>query len=68
MAENLWEPSGRTRVRRKADRGHYDWATLAEVLDGGLVCHVGVVLESGPVVIPMAYGRIGHDLYLHGAN
>jgi uncharacterized protein len=61
-------PSGRTRLRRNADRGRYDWAALAGILDAGLVCHVGVVLEgAGPVVIPMAYGRIDRNLYLHGA-
>ncbi len=61
-------PSGRVRLRRKADRGRYDWATLAEVLDAGLVCHVGVLLDASPVVLPMAYGRIERNLYLHGAT
>ncbi len=62
------DPSDRARVRRKADRGRYDWDTLAAILDEGFVCHVGVVLDGAPVVIPMAYCRIDHDLYLHGAN
>jgi len=61
-------PSGRSRVRRKADRGRYDWAALCEVLDAGLICHVGLVLEAGPVVIPMAYGRVDRRIYLHGAS
>ncbi len=47
-------PSGRVRLRRKADRGRYDWATLAEVLDAGLVCHVGVLLDASPVVPRLA--------------
>jgi len=55
-------------VRRKADRGRYDWAAVADVLDAGLICHVGLVLDSGPVVIPMAYGRVDRRLYLHGAT
>jgi len=61
-------PSARARVRRKADRGRYDRDTLTGVLDEGLVCHVGVVLDTGPVVMPMAYARIDDRLYLHGAN
>ena len=61
-------PSDRTRLRRKADRGRYDWAALAEVLDAGLICHVGLVLDAGPVVIPMAYGRVDRRLFLHGAS
>lgn len=60
--------SERTRLRRKADRGRYDWVALTEVFDAGLVCHVGLVLDAGPVVIPMAYGRVGRSLYLHGAS
>jgi uncharacterized protein len=60
--------TSRTRVRRKADRGRYDWDTLAVVLDEGLVAHVGVVVDGCPVVIPTAYGRLGRDLYLHGAR
>ena len=37
------------------------------VLDEGLVAHVGVVTDRGPIVLPMAYGRVGGILYLHGA-
>lgn len=61
-------PTDRSRVRRLPARGRYDWDTLTGVLDAGLVCHVGVVLDTGPIVMPMAYGRIGRNLYLHGAN
>ena len=37
------------------------------VLDEGLVCHVGFATTDGPFVIPMAYGRDGDYLYLHGS-
>lgn len=37
------------------------------ILDEGIVAHVGVSTEPGPVVLPMAYGRVGRTLYLHGA-
>jgi nitroimidazol reductase NimA-like FMN-containing flavoprotein (pyridoxamine 5'-phosphate oxidase superfamily) len=57
----------RTRLRRKTDRGRFDWDTVRDILDEGLVCHLGFVAEGFPTVIPMAYGRIGTDLYLHGA-
>jgi uncharacterized protein len=60
-------PSPRTAVRRHAERGHYDAATIDPILDEGLVCHVGVVDSRGPVVTPLAYARVGTDLYLHGA-
>jgi nitroimidazol reductase NimA-like FMN-containing flavoprotein (pyridoxamine 5'-phosphate oxidase superfamily) len=58
----------RTRVRRKADRAAFDWATVAGILDEGFVCHLGFVADGQAVVIPTAYGRIDRDLYLHGAT
>jgi len=61
-------PSDRTKVRRLADRGRYDSETVHGILDEGLVAHVGFVAEHGPVVLPMAYGRIADRLYLHGAT
>ncbi len=38
------------------------------ILDEGIIAHVAVVTDHGPVVLPMAYGRIGVTLYLHGAQ
>jgi nitroimidazol reductase NimA-like FMN-containing flavoprotein (pyridoxamine 5'-phosphate oxidase superfamily) len=38
------------------------------VLDAGLVCHLGVVVDGHPMVIPTGYGRIGETLYLHGST
>ena len=55
------------KVRRLAERGRYDRATIEAILDEGFVCHVGYAADAGPVVIPTAYARIGDRLYLHGA-
>jgi hypothetical protein len=60
-------PSARTTVRRLAERGRYDRATAHAILDEGLVAHVGLVTDGGPVVIPMLYGRDGDRLLLHGS-
>ncbi|MDY7105102.1 MAG: pyridoxamine 5'-phosphate oxidase family protein [Actinomycetota bacterium] len=55
-------------VRRAANRAEYDRATAYEVLDEGLVCHVGFVGDDGrPVVIPTTYARRGDRLLLHGS-
>ena len=59
--------TSRTKLRRKADRGRYDWASVAGTLDEGTVAHVGFVGDQGVTVIPMVYGRVGDQLYLHGA-
>jgi nitroimidazol reductase NimA-like FMN-containing flavoprotein (pyridoxamine 5'-phosphate oxidase superfamily) len=60
-------PSERVRLRRGPARGVYDPAVVAAILDAGLVAHVGAVTDVGPIVLPMAYGHDGTDLYLHGA-
>ena|SRR5688572_14114298 len=56
------------RVRRHHERGHYDRATVFAILDRGLVAHVGFVDHGRPIVIPMAYGRDGDRVFLHGAR
>ena len=60
-------PSARTTVRRLPERGRYDRAAVHAVLDEGLVAHVGLATDDGPVVIPMLYGRDGDRLLLHGS-
>ena len=59
--------SERVKVRRSADRGRYDRADVLEILDAGLIAHVGVSTPDGPLVLPMAYGHDDDRLYLHGA-
>jgi uncharacterized protein len=61
-------PSERVQVRRLPERGVYDRAVIHAILDEGLVCHVGLVTDGQPFVIPCAYGRIGDRLYLHGSS
>ncbi len=67
MNQDQGPPSARTRVRRLGQRGRYDEATVHGILDDGIVAHVGVVTEHGPLVLPTAYARLGRTLYLHGA-
>ncbi|TDE51465.1 pyridoxamine 5'-phosphate oxidase family protein [Nonomuraea mesophila] len=59
--------TSRTRLRRFPERGRTDRADLKAILDDGLMCFVGAVVEGGPRVIPMVYGRIDDTLYLHGS-
>lgn len=60
-------PTRRTRLRRHAERGVFDRQAIYAILDEALIAHVGVQTDAGPVVLPMAYGRVGDHLYLHGA-
>ncbi|TKV58309.1 pyridoxamine 5'-phosphate oxidase family protein [Nakamurella flava] len=61
-------PTARSTVRRGANRARTDRTDLYAVLDAGTVCHLGVVLEGAPVVLPTAYGRVEDTLYLHGST
>ncbi|HXV63193.1 MAG TPA: pyridoxamine 5'-phosphate oxidase family protein, partial [Vicinamibacteria bacterium] len=57
----------RSTVRRLPKRGSYDEATVHAILDQGMLCHVGLATDDGPVVIPMGYARRGDELLLHGS-
>src|SRR3546814_2299189 len=54
-----YPPTGHTRVKRLHDRARYDRATVHAILDAGLLCHVGYVIEGQPYVTPTAYWREG---------
>ncbi len=58
----------RTTLHRLRERGATDRSALYEVLDAGLICHLGVIIDGSPVVLPTGYGRIGEILYLHGSS
>ena len=60
--------SERTTLHRYAHRAAYDRPTIDNILDEGIVCHVGLQTDKGfPVVMPLAYGRVGDVVYLHGS-
>lgn len=64
---NAYTPTARARVRRRPQRAAYDEAAVNEVLDAGIMAHVGYVIDSQPFVTPTAYWREGRRLYWHGA-
>lgn len=66
-------PTPRTRVIRNRERAATDRAALYDVLDDGLIAHLGVVVDDTPRVLPtaFAYDPDGPDrdgtLYFHGS-
>jgi len=58
----------RTTLHRLRERGRAGRADLYAVLDAGLICHLGVIVDGSPVVLPTGYGRAGDTLYLHGSS
>ena len=61
-------PSARTTVKRLADRAVYGRRTIEAILDEALYCHVAVVHDGSPRVIPTIHARVGETLYIHGSN
>lgn len=56
-----------TRHRRLREQGSRERADLEAILDAGFVCHLGVVAEGRPLVVPTVYGRDERQLYVHGS-
>jgi len=57
----------RSKLRRIPKRGSQERELIYSILDEALIAHVGFVNNEQPFVIPMAYGRKGDRLYLHGS-
>jgi nitroimidazol reductase NimA-like FMN-containing flavoprotein (pyridoxamine 5'-phosphate oxidase superfamily) len=68
MDKAAFKPTPRTTVERVPERASYDRELIYGILDEGLVCHVGFVVEGRPCVIPMNYARRGDALILHGSG
>lgn len=66
--DRAYAPTARTVPTRYRERARYDHATVHGILDEALICHVGVVGEAGPVVLPTIHARLGETLYLHGST
>ncbi|HLS78671.1 MAG TPA: pyridoxamine 5'-phosphate oxidase family protein [Nocardia sp.] len=61
-------PTPRSTPTRARDRARADRAELDALLDAGTVCHLAVILDGGPLVVPTVYGHDGRFLYLHGST
>jgi uncharacterized protein len=63
----------RTRLTRHRERGSEDRSDLFALLAEALVCHVGIVRDGDPVVLPSVFAvdpdgpDEGGTLYLHGS-
>ena len=61
-------PAQRVRVRRHPERGSHDRGLIDSILDEALICHLAVVHDGGPRVIPTIHVRAGDTLYVHGST
>ena len=53
----------RSKVKRVPKRAAYDRATVDAILDAGLMCHVGYVIDGAPYVTATCYWRHGDRVY-----
>jgi len=60
-------PTERTTLHRRPQRAAYDRATVEAILDEGLFCHVGFVVDGQPYVIPTIHARVEDHVYIHGS-
>jgi nitroimidazol reductase NimA-like FMN-containing flavoprotein (pyridoxamine 5'-phosphate oxidase superfamily) len=61
----------RTEFGRHSERGSRERQRLHQILEAAMMCHLGIVVDDSPLVIPTIYGvGEGDDaetLYLHGS-
>jgi hypothetical protein len=56
-----------TQLKRLPERGSQDFELACSIIDEAKICHVGFSVEGQPYVVPMALGRSGKQLLLHGS-
>jgi nitroimidazol reductase NimA-like FMN-containing flavoprotein (pyridoxamine 5'-phosphate oxidase superfamily) len=60
-------PSKRCVIKRIPQRAAYDRQTIDNILDEGLICHVGFSVAGQTFVLPTIHVRVGDKVYLHGS-
>ncbi len=53
---------------RRSDRVSYEREPVHRVLDEALVCHIGLVVQGQPHVLPTMHVRADHRVYVHASS
>ncbi|OPF91364.1 hypothetical protein I8G32_01425 [Rhodopseudomonas palustris] len=61
-------PTERTRLKRYHWLAKYDQETINAIIDAGIVCQIGYVIDSQPYVTPTNHWRIDDYVYWHGSS
>ena len=56
------------RLKRRADRAHYDHETVHRLLDSAALAHVSYIVDGWPLCTPTLFWREGSRIYWHGSN
>jgi nitroimidazol reductase NimA-like FMN-containing flavoprotein (pyridoxamine 5'-phosphate oxidase superfamily) len=57
----------RTRHRRLREQGSIERRDLDAILAAGVICHLGLVVDGYPMVVPTVYGVADDTVYFHGS-
>ena len=60
-------PTHRTTLTRRPERGSHDLDAVFGILDEALICHIGFHHDNQPYVLPTTHARIEDRLYVHGS-
>ena len=60
--------SNRNRVKRISNKSDYSKETVHAIIDEALFCHLGIIHDGKPVVIPTIHARMGDHIVFHGSN
>jgi uncharacterized protein len=64
---STFQPTEKTRIRRRPERAAYDREVINKIIDEALVAHIGVAVNGEPRVIPTAIIRLDDHVYIHGS-
>jgi uncharacterized protein len=67
MTEKLLPDTELTAHRRLREQGSRLRSDLDAILREGVLCHLGVLVDGHPMVVPTVYGVDGGTMYLHGS-
>ncbi|WP_299885818.1 pyridoxamine 5'-phosphate oxidase family protein [uncultured Lacinutrix sp.] len=56
------------RIKRGQNRATYDVEKINTILDAGFIGYVSYIYQDRSITLPMAYGRKGNKIYLHGSQ
>ena len=60
--------SNRNKVKRISNNSDYSKQTVHAIIDEALFCHLGIIHDGKPVVIPTIHARMGDHIVFHGSN
>ena len=65
---NSYPISQENKVKRIANKAVYSKSKIHDIIDEALFCHLGLIHNGKPVVIPIIHARMDDNLVFHGSN